>query len=161
MKQSILILIACVFIAAVTTLSYRELRSEWISFRKGESLFAQERYLQAAQCYTDALAKGLSVPQLFYHLVEAQLAVGNDAGAIETERAFSASSASTPDTEFMLSEIFVRFGRFEQAMQLLDRSVRQKPDNRRARFRLAQVLTWMGSFNIAVDHYNILLGDQL
>jgi thioredoxin-like negative regulator of GroEL len=59
-----------------------------------------------------------------------------------------------------MSELFVAHGRFNASVRILEGLVSANPRNRTARFKLAQVLTWTGQFDPAMNHYRILLEEK-
>lgn len=123
MKQKLLLLAACILIAVITTCLYRHLQSGWVAFRAAESDFSRQRYSQAADNYSTAMAAGLAVPELFRHMAAAQLGSGNTEGAAQTASYFLKSDAATSKTMFEFGEVFVGFGRFEEAIRLLEQAV--------------------------------------
>lgn len=155
------VMVSCVAIAISTTGLYHLIRPEWVSYRKGENNFVAKQYADASDHYRNAIDNGLEQPQVYLRLVEAQLIAGKHADAAKTARAYAAFGDRSPKALYILGELFVGNGQFDIATELLSDLVRENPENRKARFRLAQVLTWTQEFDDAIEHYYILLGDEL
>jgi len=161
MKDIIKVILACVVIGAIVSVAYHSFRPEWVSYRHGESCFARAKHLEAAKNYQDAIDNGLNKPQVFLRLAEAQLLLGQTTQAVETAKTFRNSKTHTPETLYFLSELFVGHGMFEDASWILVSLVAKNQENRQARFRLAQILTWTQQFDKAIEHYEKLLGEKL
>lgn len=160
MKTTLVFAFACFIIATGTTVLYRQLRPEWLDFRKGEEDFMEGAYTKAAVHYRHAIEGGLSKPCVFLRCAQAQLLEGNYQDADETEAEYLRHAAWRPDDAYEMAELFVSKGRFETASHILARIVAKDPEHRKARFRLAQVLTWTQNFDAAINHYYKLLGEQ-
>lgn len=161
MKTFIGVTASCVIIAAGTTGLYRLFRPGWVSYRKGEICFVAKQYADAVDSYRRAIDGGLAQPEIYLGLVEAQLALHSHSDAANTARAYAASRGCSPKALHVLGELFVGNGQFDVAIELLRDLVRENPENRKTRFRLAQILTWTQEFDAAIEHYHILLGDEL
>ncbi len=161
MKDIIKIIRACVVIVVVVSVAYHSFHPEWVSYRHGERCFDRAQYLEAAKNYQNAIDNGLNEPQVFLRLAEAQLFLGQTNQAVETAKTFRSFRTHTPETLYFLSELFITHGMFEDATRILVSLVAENPENRQARFRLAQILTWTQQFDKAIEHYEQLLGGKL
>lgn len=159
MRSWLIITVVCVIVAVGTTASYHFVHPEWVSYRRGEQHFAAAQYADAATCYQDALQHGLKPAQACFRLAETQLILGRNDAAAETAYAFIRSTNIAPATLYSFSEQFTAHGQFKVSVQLLDQLVAANPDNRKARFRLAQVLAWTQQFERAIEQYRVLLGE--
>ena len=156
MKTPAIFVLVCFMIVTGTTLIYRKLRPDRVAFRKAEKYFTEEAYSEATVHYRCAIEKGLTESTVFHRCIQAQLLGANYADAERTASEYLRLSDWNPNDAYEISELFVAGGRFDQALRILERIVKEEPGNRRARFRLGQVLTWTHDFDTAISHYRAL-----
>jgi len=136
---------------------YKWLHPEWVDFRRGESDIVNGAYEEASLHYRRAITRGTREPCVFLRCAKAQLLDGNSSGADETASDYLRQAAWLPDDAYEMAELFVSNGRLDTALQILKKIVEKNSRHRRARFRLAQVLTWTRDFDSAINHYHLLL----
>ncbi|MFO7870190.1 MAG: tetratricopeptide repeat protein [Kiritimatiellia bacterium] len=157
MKTTIIFALACFMIATGTTALYRQFRPEWVDFRKGEESFMKGEYTEASVHYRHAIERGLTEPSVFLRCSQAQLLDADYPGAEETASEYLRHPVWRPDHAYELAEIFLSKGRFGTTLEILQKVVSENPEDRKARFRLAQVLAWTHEFEASIGHYHKLL----
>ncbi len=144
-------------IAAVTTILYHRLNSEWVAFRHAEAFFDEEQYLKAMPIYQDLLEKGFEAPRLFERLATCYLARSDGERASSILGQMIEGSEDRYAAMKRAGELYVSFGYFEKAADLYRTALQDRPEDRSVRIRLARVLSWSGRFDEAIDEYRKLL----
>jgi tetratricopeptide (TPR) repeat protein len=147
-------------VAALTTIVYHRLNSEWVVFRNAETHFFNKQYTKAIPLYEQLVKEGFEAPGFLEHLGTCYLAAGEAGKALAVFEEMITRSENRLPAIGKAGEIYVHFGYFEKAAALYRDILRDHPDDRSVRIRLARVLSWAGRFEEAIDEYRKILGGK-
>lgn len=123
-KQRLLYGFMIVITATITVLLFRETEKKWIFFQQAEENFSKGNFEIAVKLYQQSLAMGLSTPQVYLHLADAQ---------------------------FKLAQILSWNEEYNEAAALYRELLKREPENVQFRRHYARLLIWMGQHREAAE----------
>lgn len=123
-KQRLLYGFMIVITAAIAVLLFRETEKKWIFFQQAEKNFSKGNFEIAIEFYHKSLAMGLSTPQVYHHLADAQ---------------------------FKLAQVLSWNEQYNEAATLYQELLKREPENIQFRRHYARLLIWMGQHREAAE----------
>ncbi len=156
LKRLVLFLVV---VAVLTSLVYQNVKSGWVTYRHGETLFLQGDLKGALPLFEAAEAAGIPSRELLLRLTEVRLFLGQVEAARQAMAQAFHERWFRPFTAEALVELFLRFRQGESALLVLAEAVAQHPDSAVLRLLYARLLSRLGRFAEAAREFRLLLGE--
>lgn len=125
--------------------------------RKGDEYMKAQEYGQAISAYQTALKGRPAWPDTQHKLGKAQMSAGRDDDAMATLTAVIKTGLKDGAVFYDLGLLHERSGQLDEAISAYRLSITHDPGNVNGHRRLAEILTWRGSFTEAADQYRELI----
>lgn len=149
------------FVALFTTLSYRIIKPGWITYTKASSLLENKMYDEALACYIEAIDQGIDSLYLSKYLTKTlDHCFDFNHPTKLLEILISRHSRNSKSFKF-LGNFFAEHHDYKSAAKTYNYLLTLFPEDRYARFELAQVLSRQGKYEEAIEEYKLLLDEKL
>ncbi|NGX63135.1 MAG: Beta-barrel assembly-enhancing protease [Candidatus Anoxychlamydiales bacterium] len=143
------------------TISYHVIQVKWIAYRKAEDYFNETRYTKAIEYYLKALKKDLDPKYIMNNLAFAAVIVGVYDPIVEIYKKLLIMRPNDDDLIEGLSNFYIQFEEFDEAIELLQDYLKKFPDDYYIRYLLAQSYCLNGEYNKAVFEYKKVLKEDI
>ena len=161
MRRGLSLLVVLSVTAVLTTYIYRNINRNWVDYHNAGNFLAKKNYDAAAPIYETLLQEDFHIQTLGSKLAECYLASGKPEKADTTfiNRIYQ-SRHVTPQALMSLSDTFVKYSRFQEASESLNKALKISPNNRPARIYHARTLCWAGKYDESIKEYKTVLGEK-
>ncbi len=146
-------------VAVATSWAYRFTQSEWIDYRRGQSLYDREKYLEAIKYLERARQAGFIRPGIIQKLSDSYEHTGHTNKAKAVLRTYI-DRGSSPQEVYQLAVELESRGQLNMARLAYASILARDPDQTNVRIRLARVLTWTNHLEQAVTQYRTALKEK-
>lgn len=161
MKRSdiFLLILFLLGVAITTSVIYRQVKSEWITYRRGQHLYRNDQYTEAIECFQQSLDGGIAPPEMMRQLGTSYQKTGQ---ADKIKAAFTRylDNSGHPQHLYDLATNYEADGKLDLAGFAYRSIVEERPWEKNVRIRLARVLTWTDRMNQAARQYRIALNEE-
>ncbi len=156
-RQILLFGLLLILLLLIVPWLYLQSNQEHVLHRQGAQALQEGRHQEAVQFLQASRQAGKDTIRLLEKLAEACLALEEFEQAKDIFTELSRRKPEDKQLQLQLAKVKALSGTEDQALQLLDSLLAQKPGWRTARIYKARILTWNDRFQEAIDIYYQIL----